>query len=390
MNLNKNKIGIIGVGKLGLPYALCFEKSGMQVVASSYKKEYVVELQSKIHRTPEPKVQEYLKSAKNIEYTIDNHYVIKNCDIIYVMVPTPSQETGDYDISAVKQVANDFLSYPGSVTGKVLIIGSTVNPGDTETIENMLSDTGLHVVYSPTFVAQGSVVNNIFNPGGILIGTENKDVAEIIKDIFSKISNTDTKIVQVSPKSAEILKLAKNCYSTMRIAFANKIGEMLAKCDLDHDIVESMKVFNELDSMQGKLRFGFGYGGPCFPRDNRSFKYFADKNKIDYKLGEVIDNFNITHNQFLFDWLTKRNNKNLPFYFPYLTYKPGTTITEESCQFELCKMFLESDYQIYVQKSPYLPKEFIDFLNLHYSKNVKYVDKQDLIAKNIEFFEIDI
>ena len=83
-------IGIIGVGKLGLAYALVFEESGFSVFASSYKQEYVDKLCAKDVYTVEPGVQELFEPlSTNIEYTTDNNWASQNCEYIYVMVARP-------------------------------------------------------------------------------------------------------------------------------------------------------------------------------------------------------------------------------------------------------------------------------------------------------------
>ena len=172
-------IGILGVGKLGLVYALSFERNGAQVYASSYKQEYVESLQRRdTSNITEPEIADLLTRSKNITFTVDNHEVIKNCDVMYVMVATPSLPNGSYDISAIREVANDIVNHPGPVDNKILIVGSTVNPGDCEEFQSLVAPRNVHVVYSPTFAAQGSVLRDIENPVALLLGTENNEVAK--------------------------------------------------------------------------------------------------------------------------------------------------------------------------------------------------------------------
>ena len=113
-------IGIIGVGRLGLCYALVLEQQGFNVVASSYKQDYIDQLKLKQSNSVEPGVAD-LVARTNIEFTVDNHHVIASCDLLYVMVATPSNERGDYDITAVEQVVNNFLTYSGSVANNLRI-----------------------------------------------------------------------------------------------------------------------------------------------------------------------------------------------------------------------------------------------------------------------------
>lgn len=381
-----NNIGLIGVGKLGLPYALSFEKAGFTVYASSYKQDYVEDLQQHIVDTEEPDVKQLLEQSKNIVFTIDNHLVIENCDVIYIMVATPSLPNGEYDVDAVRQVARDFLSFSGDVSGKKMIIGSTVNPGDTKDIQDLLEGTGVNVVYSPTFVAQGRVIHDIYNLPGLLIGTPDKKVAEECLDIFKTITSPKTPISIVNQTTAEILKLALNCYTTVKISYFNKIGEILGTLGLDEDIPLADRALQNLDNSLANVHFGFGYGGPCLPRDNVSFMRFAEKIGVDYSIGEVIDHYNDQHNNFLFNWFIKKNTENKPFYFSHITYKKGTHITEQSRQFELCCKLLDAGYQVYIEQDKFLPPEFIKKLNNMYPNSYKLVEKDK--SPELDFFEI--
>ena len=387
---NTNNIGIIGVGKLGLPYALALEQCDYTVYASSYKQDYVDQLQNKIVDTEEPMVKELLSTSKNIEFTVDNHRVIENCDFIYVMVATPSLPAGNYDIDAVIQVARDFISFPGNVRDKILVIGSTVNPGDSQQIQEMLDQCGVNVVYCPTFVAQGTVIKDIYNSIGLLIGTNNQTAASQCVKVFEKIINPESKLSVVNHTTAEVLKLALNCYTILRITYFNKIGEILAACGQGDDIEKANKTLNELDRRKGSLQFGFGFGGPCYPRDNKSLGHFANNLNIDYSIGYLVDQYNLNHNNFLFSWLNEQNTQNRPIYFHYLTYKQGTTIDVESRQFELCCKFLEHNHIVYVNPDQFLPQTMKKYLEENYPEKVFFKDKQTLIDQNIDFFEVPL
>jgi UDP-glucose 6-dehydrogenase len=116
------KIGLIGAGRLGICFALLLEKAGYNVLVSDIRENYVHDLNKKMITTNEPLVQELLSSSKNLSATTDNTEVIKECDIIYTLVSTPSLPSGDYDVSAVWQVAQDFQNCDFPVSGKSLVV----------------------------------------------------------------------------------------------------------------------------------------------------------------------------------------------------------------------------------------------------------------------------
>lgn len=383
------KIGLIGVGRLGLMFALTFEKHGFDVVASSYKKDYVEQLQNRTIHSTEPGVQELLKSAQNIRFTTDNHDVIDSCDVIYVMVATPSLETGDYDVNAVWDVARDFVQHKSNVAGKLLVIGCTTNPGDCQQLTEYLYPHGVNVAYHPTMAAQGSVLKNIEHPPSLLFGVTDQMIGQKCIEIFGKIAAPDTSFHVMSPTAAEIVKLAGNCKATAIISFYNTLGKIIIESGLENDLDEAMKYTNTLKRDDFKT-FGYGYGGPCFPRDNRSFVHYARKIGLDYELGDVVDRSNREHSEYLTSHFIKRNPANIPYYFDYVSYKPGVNIFEESQQLFVCKKLLAQGYRVYINPSKYLLDEIKHELQEEFGDLVGFESLDDLIKKNINVIEANI
>ena len=95
------KIGVIGAGRLGICFALLCEAAGYDVLVSDIREDYVESLNNRDIVTNEPEVQSLLKVAKNFRATTDNKEVIRECDLIYTLVATPSLEDGSYDVSSV-------------------------------------------------------------------------------------------------------------------------------------------------------------------------------------------------------------------------------------------------------------------------------------------------
>lgn len=363
-------IGIIGVGKLGLAYALSFDKHDVRVWASSYRADYVYNLQRKITDSVEPGIAELLARSRTITFTIDNHQVIENCDVIYVMVATPSLLDGNYDVSAIDAIIIDLLEHAGEVAGKILVIGSTVNPGDCVRFQKQLDQRGVHVVYSPTFAAQGSVLNDIENPIAVSFGTTDDRIAGRCMEIFSSIIPKDTPIHQLHPTTAEIMKLAGNCYGTLRINFYNFVGQLLLASGLEQDLDQANHYLREVDRRKDSLRFGFGYGGPCYPRDNRSFKHFSDRLGLINPLAQANDTANQSHAQFLCNYLLTNNKNDLPFYFEYVSYKQGVKIFEESHQLKVCENLLAKGAWVCVKDSPFLDHDLIAGLRRKYQDRI--------------------
>ena len=356
------KIGLIGAGRLGLCLALLIEDTGYDVLASDIRPDYVKDLNEKKYNGSEPDVNYYLEKANNIEFTTDNIRVINECDIIFTLVATPSLEDGSYDVSAVWKVVEDFktAAKETEVFNKSLVIGCTTNPGDCDQIYEELSlnpDTfGVNVFYNPEFIAQGTIIKDLQNADTVLICGENyineHEHVTTLKKIYKQIQfgyNFNPSIHYMSAKAGEIVKIAINTFLTTKISYANTIGQVLALSDLDDEIDSVLEAIGN-DSRIGKkyLKFGFGFGGPCFPRDNRAFASYANQVGVEFNIGQTTDDFNNEHAKFLFTYFTKKNKNNLPFVFPSVAYKKGTDIIEESQQYRLCLDLLDAGHKVHV------------------------------------------
>ena len=345
------KIGLIGAGRLGICLALLIERAGYDVLASDTRSEYIHGLQLKNYKGTEPGVSELLGLATKIEFTTLNERVIDECDIIFTLVATPSLEDGSYDVSNVDDVVSDFqkIGWNTSLQGKSLVVGCTTNPGDCDTFQRRLLDEGVDVYYNPEFIAQGSIIKDLQNADMVLMGGEGKHRDELVKIYYGiQGPKKEPSIHFMSTTAAELTKIAVNCFLTTKISYANMLGQVLYNSGLEDEIDEVLNSIGNDSRIGNKyLKFGFGFGGPCFPRDNRAFAKYAEQVGIEHNIGTTTDNFNDAHAKFMVEYYIKKNVRGLPFCFKYLTYKPGTDILTESQQYRLCLDLLDNGYRVY-------------------------------------------
>ena len=345
------KIGLIGAGRLGVCLALLIGEAGYKVIASDVREDYVYDLQNKKYNGSEPFVQELLSRSTNVEFTTDNSIVIKESDIIFTLVRTPSLEDGNYDVSSVWDVVDDIKETLDKdlVIGKSFVVGCTTNPGDCDEFKDALSDYGIEVHYNPEFIAQGAIVMNLRHADMVLIGGDGHH-RSTLEDIYEKIQlgYRSPSIHCMSRTAAEITKIAVNCFLSTKISYANMVGQVMTFAGMDNEIKTVLGAIGS-DSRVGNkyLNYGFGFGGPCFPRDNRAFAAYADSVGVVHNIGYTTDKFNEEHSKFLRDEFIHQNSDDLPFCFRYLTYKPGTDILEESQQYRLCLDLLNAGYKVY-------------------------------------------
>ena len=347
------KIGLIGAGRLGICLALLIERAGYDVLASDVRESYVSGLQNKEIITTEPEIQSLLSASTRIDFTTDNDKVIQECDIIFTLVATPSLDDGSYDVSNVADVVSDFqrLGWKNkdSLLGKSLVVGCTTNPGDCDIFAEKLSEVGVDVFYNPEFIAQGSIIKDLRNADMVLLGGYGHHVPELEKIYYGiQGPKKEPYIHNMSTRAAELTKIAVNCFLTTKISYANQVGQVMIKDGMESEVDIVLNAIGS-DSRIGTkyLGFGFGFGGPCFPRDNRAFAAYAKGVGVQSAIGETTDNFNDEHSDFLRDYFISRNRSELPFCFKYLTYKPGIDILTESRPYDLALALLEEGYKVY-------------------------------------------
>ena len=344
------KIGLIGTGRLGLCFALLMERAGYEVLASDSREDYIKDLRQGVVGTAEPDVHDLLWDSGNIDFTTDNRRVIRECDIIFTLVATPSLDDGSYDVSAVWNVVNDIKDEMTSIANytKSFVVGCTTNPGDCDNFKKELPPS-VDVFYNPEFIAQGTIVKDLINADMVLIGGEGKHCDELAK-IYHGIQDKKPSIHFMSTKAAEITKIAVNCFLTTKISYANMLGQVLSKSGLEDEIEQVLESIGS-DSRVGNkyLKFGFGFGGPCFPRDNRAFAKYAEKVGLEHNFGYTTDNFNNEHAKFIKEYFIDANIDKLPYLFESVAYKEGTDILTESQQYRLCIDLLDEGYEVYVK-----------------------------------------
>jgi UDP-glucose 6-dehydrogenase len=162
------------------------------------------------------------------------------------------------------------------------------------------------------------------------------------------------------------------------------LGQVLIRSGLEHDVDLALNAVGS-DSRVGNkyLRFGFGFGGPCFPRDNRSFGHYAGRMGLKFNIGTIVDGFNREHTEFLTQYFKDANSHKKPFYMDSISYKKDTDIFEESQQYQVCQNLLDAGYTMYIEPNNKIPKTITDSLTSRYGDSVKFVGIAQLDTESI-------
>lgn len=296
---NSNHITVIGIGRLGLCTALCFERAGYQVLGVDINQDYVDKLNTKRFVSLEPKVNEFLRESNNFRATTSFDEGLAFADIYFIIVDTPTTHDAEaYDHTKLNLVLRCINER--RVSNKHIVISCTVFPGYIDNVAKKLLSKCANTTlsYNPSFIAQGNIMHGLCRPDMVLIGEGSCAAGDIIESIHRNI--WETKIPQVcrmSPVSAEITKLALNCFITTKIAYANMIADIADRTpDADKEAILNA-VGKDRRVGAACLKSGYGFGGPCFPRDNRALGCYAQSVGIDPLIPQATDLTNKQHAQ---------------------------------------------------------------------------------------------
>jgi UDPglucose 6-dehydrogenase len=343
-------ISILGVGKLGLCLALNLERKGFNIIGVDISTDYIKKLNEKTFISSEKYVTEYLKESNNIEFTTDLKRGLDN-DVFFVVVSTPSTKDWKYDHSQIETIANQLIELGKQDKRKDLIINCTTFPGYCKTLQEKLAEYNYHVSYNPEFIAQGTIIKDQVNPDNVLIGESDKYAGDLIESIYKKMCESNPIINRMTPTEAELAKLSVNCFLTTKISYANMIGDIAERMNCDPNVILSSV---GTDSRIGSkyIKPGFGFGGPCFPRDNRALAKCGEEVGVDAIISRATDEMNEKHLEYQIEQFVKNNpDKNKIVEIPYITYKSDSIIIEESQQLKFAIKLKEIGYKIKVLDS---------------------------------------
>jgi len=341
-------ISIIGVGRLGLCLALNLEKKGSYIIGVDINKDYIDSLNSKTFQSSEEGVNELLESSNNIHFTTDIKKSLKN-DIIFVVVPTPSTVDWKYDHTYIEEVADKLISLGKQDRRKDLIINCTTFPGYCDTLHERLKEYNYYVSYNPEFIAQGTIIRDQVMCDSVLIGSADKYAELLIENIYLDMVESKPIYNKLTRTEAELVKLSVNCFLTTKISFANMVGDIASRLNCNAEkVLESVGSDSRIGTKY--IKPGFGFGGPCFPRDNRALAKCGQEIGVDAEIANATDRMNEKHLQYQIEDFVKNNiDKTKPLIFDYVTYKKESVLIEESQQLKFALALKKLGYTIIVK-----------------------------------------
>ncbi|MEA2492782.1 MAG: UDPglucose 6-dehydrogenase [Thermoleophilaceae bacterium] len=274
---DRESIGVIGAGWVGLVTASCFAELGHEVWVRDVIQEKIDSLSKGDIPIYEPGLSELItKNADRLHWTLDMGELVENTQLMFCCVDTPPTYSGDADLSRVMRVVEEI----GDLDSHALIMKSTVPVGTGRSIKRRLKNMGY--VSNPEFLKEGSAITDFQHPDRVVVGAGSED-AEFGDRVEALYEPLEAPMVRTDVASAEMIKLASNAFLATKISFINEIANVSEELGAD---VEEVARGMGLDSRIGPqfLRAGSGYGGSCFPKDVSALKQLAGNSGYHFQL----------------------------------------------------------------------------------------------------------
>ncbi len=307
------RICVVGTGYVGLVVGTGLAETGNKVYCVDKDQNKIEQLKKGIIPIYEPGLEELAKrnhKEKRLFFTTSLKETVPDSDIIYIAVGTPEKEDGTVDLSHVMAVAEEIGENIGN-SYKIIINKSTVPVGTAKKVKKIIENktkTTFDVVSNPEFLKEGTALQDFMKPDRIIIGTDNPDVAEKMKELYEPFVRTGNPILVMKTESAEMTKYASNTMLASRISFMNEIANLCEKVGAD---IEEVRIGMGKDPRIGSkfLFAGIGYGGSCFPKDVKGIIHKGKEHGLCMKVCGSVNQVNEAQKKLIFNKIKERFNE---------------------------------------------------------------------------------
>ena len=348
------KISVFGLGYVGSVTAACFAHVEHQVIGVDVSGQKVDALGAGRSPIIEARVSELLADAHKhgrLKATIDAAVAVRESDISFICVGTPSLRSGKLDLSYVERVAREIgAALKQKKSQHVIVVRSTVLPGTTETVvipaveqaSGLRAGPDFSVCYNPEFMREGSAVADFLQPPYTILGAQNPKHLALLHELYKTVSGS---VFETSIPVAEMVKYVSNAFHAVKVSFANEVGTLCLHLGLDTNAVTRIYTSDtKLNISPAYLSPGFAFGGSCLPKDLRALSYRAKELDLDLPLLDSVMRSNAVHVDRAVDAVLRTGKKNIAFLG--LSFKAGTDDLRESPQVQVIKRLLGEGCQV--------------------------------------------
>ncbi|WP_458402851.1 UDP-glucose dehydrogenase family protein [Methanobrevibacter sp.] len=375
-------ITVIGTGYVGLVTGACFSKMGNMVYCVDIVEEKIEGLKNNILPIFEPHLGTLVRTSQergDLIFTTDIKEALDDTDVIFIAVGTPMAEDGsanlDYIFSAASDIANNITH------DSLVVIKSTVPVGTGYKVKDHInailkengSDVKIKIASNPEFLKEGHAIEDCLHPDRVVIGAEDKEVFEILKDLYATFVLNHDRFVMMDIKSSEMTKYVANAMLATKISFMNEIANI---CEVTGANVQNVRLGIGSDRRIGYdfIYAGCGYGGSCFPKDVQALINTAQVNGYDPKILSNVELVNKNQKMVIVNKVVDRFGKDLTgltFAIWGLAFKPGTDDVREATSIVVASEIIKRGAKIRAYDSQ-ATEEFIKAIDDEYLDSIEF------------------
>jgi len=279
---------------VGCVSAASFAGDGHEVVGVDVNADKVASINAGCSPIVEPGLEDLLgecASQGRLRATTDTADAINSTDVSLLCVGTPSRKNGSLDLQYLERVSEEVgAAIRGKQDYHVVVVRSTVLPGTTHSVvipalertSGKKYGDGFGVSVNPEFLREGTALKDFRKPPLTLVGHNHAADASGTIALYQSI---DAPLVSTSIRVAEMMKYTSNTWHALKVVFANEIGNLCKKLEVDsHEVMDIFCRDEKLNLSPYYLKPGFAFGGSCLPKDVRALQYRAKEMDVDLPL----------------------------------------------------------------------------------------------------------
>ena len=348
------KVSVFGLGYVGCVSAAAFADDGHDVVGVDVVPDKVSAVNEGRSPIVEPGLGDLLQRGVQegrLRATTSTENAVQSTDLSLICVGTPSRKNGSLDLTYLTRVCQEI----GEVLREkddyhVVVVRSTVLPGTTHgivipTLEAASGKTygeGFGVAVNPEFLREGTAIRDFKQPPLTLVGHNHASDAAPTKALYQ---NIDGPLFSASIRVAEMIKYTSNAWHAVKVVFANEIGNLCKRVDVDsHEVMDIFCQDDKLNLSSYYLKPGFAFGGSCLPKDVRALQYRAKEVDLEMPLLGSVLNSNRLQVQHAVDRIVDTGKKRIGLLG--FSFKAGTDDLRESPMVILAEALLGKGYEL--------------------------------------------
>ncbi|MCU1385743.1 MAG: GDP-mannose dehydrogenase [Acidobacteria bacterium] len=288
------RVSVFGLGYVGCVSAASFAGDGHDVVGVDVNADKVASINAGCSPIVEPGLEDLLgdcASQGRLRATTDTADAIRSTDVSLLCVGTPSRKNGSLDLQYLERVSEEVgRALRDKQDYHVVVVRSTVLPGTTHSVvipalereSGKKYGDGFGVSVNPEFLREGTALKDFRKPPLTLVGHNHAADASGTIALYQSI---DAPLVSTSIRVAEMMKYTSNTWHALKVVFANEIGNLCKKLDVDsHEVMDIFCRDEKLNLSPYYLKPGFAFGGSCLPKDVRALQYRAKEMDVELPL----------------------------------------------------------------------------------------------------------